>query len=43
MAQLDDVLAKRVLATMGDEFAAREDPDGVWVDAAAWLVTAGTG
>lgn len=41
LAQLDDeVLANRVLATMAAEFAARQHPDGVWVDAAAWLVTA---
>jgi SAM-dependent methyltransferase len=33
-------VADRVLATMTAEFAARERPDGVWVEAAAWLVTA---
>jgi hypothetical protein len=44
MAQLDDEeLAQRVLASMVEEFAARQDPDGVWVDAVAWLVTAGNG
>ncbi|MFF0372634.1 class I SAM-dependent methyltransferase [Micromonospora sp. NPDC005087] len=43
-AQLDDeVLVQRVLATMAEEFAARQHPDGVWVDAAAWLVTADNG
>jgi hypothetical protein len=29
-----------VLASMAEEFAARQDMDGVWVDAVAWLVTA---
>ncbi|NJC70619.1 class I SAM-dependent methyltransferase [Planosporangium thailandense] len=44
MARLgDEVLARRVLATMAEEFAARQDRDGVWVRAAAWLVTAGSG
>jgi SAM-dependent methyltransferase len=36
----DEALAARVLATMAGEYAARERPDGVWIDAAAWLVTA---
>ncbi|MGC9665304.1 class I SAM-dependent methyltransferase [Planosporangium sp. 12N6] len=41
MAQLDDeVLAQRVLDAMAEEYAARQRPDGVWVGAAAWLVTA---
>lgn len=39
----DEVLTQRVLATMADEFAARQDPDGLWVRAAAWLVTARSG
>jgi SAM-dependent methyltransferase len=40
-AELDDqALASRVFATMAAEFAARRIPGGVWVDAAAWLVTA---
>lgn len=30
----------RVLAATAEQFAARERPDGVWVTAAAWLVTA---
>jgi SAM-dependent methyltransferase len=29
-----------VLATMADEYAARQRPDGVWVDTATWLVSA---
>jgi SAM-dependent methyltransferase len=41
LAELGDAaLAERVLATMSEEYAARERPDGVWIDAAAWLVTA---
>lgn len=42
LAQLhDEGLAHPILATMAEEFAARQGSDGVWVDAAAWLVTAG--
>jgi len=33
-------LAERVLATIAEQYAARQRPDGVWVRAAAWLVTA---
>ena len=41
IAGLDDqVLAERVLADVADEYAARQRSDGVWVRAAAWLVTA---
>jgi ubiquinone/menaquinone biosynthesis C-methylase UbiE len=41
LAGLDDpAVADRVLAGMAEEFAAREHPDGVWVEAAAWLVSA---
>jgi SAM-dependent methyltransferase len=41
LATLDDAaLAERVYATMAAEYTIRERPDGVWVDAAAWLVTA---
>jgi SAM-dependent methyltransferase len=41
MARLDDeALANRVLATMAEEYAARQHPAGVWIDAGAWLVTA---
>lgn len=41
LATLDDAaLAERVYATMAAEYTVRERPDGVWVDAAAWLVTA---
>jgi SAM-dependent methyltransferase len=36
----DQALAERVLADVADEYAARERSDGVWVRAAAWLVTA---
>jgi SAM-dependent methyltransferase len=38
----DDALAERIRATMIREFTARARPDGVWVQAAAYLVTAGT-
>jgi SAM-dependent methyltransferase len=36
----DDVLVERVIAGLADEYAARQRPDGVWVDTAAWLVSA---
>jgi ubiquinone/menaquinone biosynthesis C-methylase UbiE len=36
----DETLTRRVLATIADQYAARQSPDGVWVRAAAWLVTA---
>lgn len=36
----DPMLAERVLADIAEEYAARQRPDGVWVRAAAWLVTA---
>jgi ubiquinone/menaquinone biosynthesis C-methylase UbiE len=36
----DDRLVERALAAMAGEYAARQAPDGVWVEAAAWLVTA---
>jgi SAM-dependent methyltransferase len=36
----NDALTKRVLATIAEQYAARQHPDGVWVRAAAWLVTA---
>jgi SAM-dependent methyltransferase len=44
-SRIRDLLAgveepRRVLAAMAEEYAARQRPDGVWVDAAAWLVTA---
>jgi SAM-dependent methyltransferase len=42
-AQLDDDVARRVLDAMAEEFAARQTADGVWVKAAAWLVTAAGG
>ncbi|MEJ3745279.1 class I SAM-dependent methyltransferase [Actinomycetes bacterium KLBMP 9797] len=36
----DEALVGRVFATMAEWYAARARPDGVWVDAATWLVTA---
>ena len=36
----DEALTKRVLATIAEQYAARQRHDGVWVRAAAWLVTA---
>jgi len=36
----DRAMTERVLATIADQYAARQRPDGVWVRAAAWLVTA---
>jgi SAM-dependent methyltransferase len=36
----DDATAQRVLDSMAAEYATRARPDGVWVEAAAWLVTA---
>jgi len=39
----DDDLAGRIRAAAAGEFAARERPDGVWVRAAAYLVTAVAG
>lgn len=36
----DQTLARRVMDAMAAEYATRARPDGVWVDAAAWLVTA---
>lgn len=36
----NEVLAERVLAVIAGQYAARQRPDGVWVRAAAWLVTA---
>jgi ubiquinone/menaquinone biosynthesis C-methylase UbiE len=36
----DEVLAERVHAVIAEQYAARQRPDGVWVRAAAWLVTA---
>lgn len=41
IADLDDeALAERMLTDVADEYAARQRSDGVWVRAAAWLVTA---
>lgn len=31
---------ERMLAQIADDYAARQRPDGIWVSAAAWLVTA---
>ena len=36
----DEALTERVLATVAEQYAARQHLDGVWVQAAAWLVTA---
>ena len=36
----DQALTERVLATVTEQYAARQHLDGVWVHAAAWLVTA---
>jgi SAM-dependent methyltransferase len=36
----NEALTERVLATIADQYAARQRSDGVWVRAAAWLVTA---
>ena len=36
----DEAQTERVLATVAEQYAARQRPDGVWVRAAAWLVTA---
>jgi SAM-dependent methyltransferase len=36
----DPALTERVLATVAEEYTARQSDDGVWVRAAAWLVTA---
>jgi SAM-dependent methyltransferase len=41
MARLDDEsVAARVRAAMAEQLTACQHPDGVWVEAAAWLVTA---
>jgi SAM-dependent methyltransferase len=40
LASLDEALARRVLATVAERLATRARPDGVWVETAAWLVTA---
>jgi SAM-dependent methyltransferase len=37
---LDQAVTERVLAEVAGQYAARQRPDGVWVRAAAWLVTA---
>lgn len=39
-ASLDLVLTARVLAAIEEQYDARQGPDGIWVHAAAWLVTA---
>jgi ubiquinone/menaquinone biosynthesis C-methylase UbiE len=36
----DRALAQRVLDSIAEQYAARQRPDGVWVRAAAWVVTA---
>ncbi len=39
-ASLDPVLTERVLAAVAGQYRARQHPGGIWVRAAAWLVTA---
>jgi ubiquinone/menaquinone biosynthesis C-methylase UbiE len=39
----DDALTERVLASLAEQYAARQRPDGIWVRAGAWLVTARRG
>lgn len=39
----DDALAERALARAEEQYAARLRPDGVWIDAGVWLVTARRG
>ncbi len=36
----DQAMTERVLATVAEQYAARQHLDGVWVHAAAWLITA---
>jgi len=36
----DEATAERAFATIAEQYAGRQRPDGVWVRAAAWLVTA---
>lgn len=36
----DEALTGQILAGIAEQYAARERPDGVWVRAAAWLVSA---
>lgn len=39
----DEPLAEQVLAEVAEQYAARQRADGIWVEAAAWLVTARRG
>jgi SAM-dependent methyltransferase len=39
-ANLDPVLTAQVLAAIEEQYDVRRRPDGIWVHAAAWLVTA---
>jgi len=39
-ANLDPVHTARVLATIEEQYNACQRPEGIWVHAAAWLVTA---
>jgi SAM-dependent methyltransferase len=39
-ANLDPVLTARVLTAIEEQYGARQGPGGIWVQAAAWLVTA---
>ncbi len=40
-ASLDPMLTARALEAIEEQYDARRHPDGIWVHAAAWLVTAG--
>jgi hypothetical protein len=41
MASVDDpLLTEQVLAAVAAQYSALQQPDGIWVQAAAWLVTA---
>jgi len=40
VASLDPVLTARVLTAIEEQYDALQRPDGIWVHAAAWLVTA---
>ena len=38
-ADLDPIMSARVLTAIEEQYDARQRPDGIWVHAAAWLVT----